>query len=902
MGEQGDTLLAEHDVERENDSVTDAAAALPFRFGPRQPSGFSVLRKDLLRHLTEASLVKQLSIVRGPAGSGKTTLLAQWRDLAGDMGRPTCWLTPDSADRDIASFVGGLAEALELAGCATIATGLRDALDGIADRPIAQTVRSLAGTCNLARETVVIALDRYEAMNDPRIGELLAGLLEQTARVRLVIASRVRPAIPLGGLRARDQLFEIGPSELNLTAEETRAVFGEAVPDLYTRRLHLETSGEAVAVGFARRVLDATSRDVVGAESWHDQLHDYYRAEVLDTLSPEWRGVLCRLLVVERFDLSLARALAGVEVHEPIERLHTIDGLLLRHRGTQEYYFPEMLRRFLEHRLSHLGEIERMALHQRAATWFSRYGRHSEALRHATAAGAGDLAIGLLERIGYASLIGQQGVQATQELLDAIGGQVRAPSVGTLLSTVWIHGYEGDAKAALVRLDEAKARLANEREPDPAVIGQLALVEAFITALRDETAVCDTTSALEDYLRETPAGEHAGRAQAHVFLSWDRFCRGDVIGAHRLTDAAAADYGETEGVYGYLFLHVHRVLARFWENDLEAALTEICLADRMACVFFPDDQRLRAMTAIFRSSLSFELGRADPLLDTTSLVGTIGAIESWSEIQIWAHTHGAATALVAGRLDEARAILSYGREVAERLDSPRLDWAMRLALVDTSIRLGDMDRAWDEARALDLPGAAFLASATTLLTWQERIGGLLTLIRLLVERGDLDEAERAIAIAESAIAATNAARCRTALELAKARFHQVRGRSDAAQAAIAAARASAPGMLPIRLFADTGAALHQYLTEIPSWNPPAAQLYPQTSLDQRQASMIDPLTPRERQILLFMGEGHPNKVAAHRLGLSEATVKFHLRNIYRKLRAQNRTQALARYRALADGR
>ena len=55
---------------------------------------------------------------------------------------------------------------------------------------------------------------------------------------------------------------------------------------------------------------------------------------------------------------------------------------------------------------------------------------------------------------------------------------------------------------------------------------------------------------------------------------------------------------------------------------------------------------------------------------------------------------------------------------------------------------------------------------------------------------------------------------------------------------------------------------------------------------------------RERQILHFMGEGHPNKVTAHRLGLSEATIKFHLRNIYRKLSAQNRTQALARYRAL----
>ena len=53
---------------------------------------------------------------------------------------------------------------------------------------------------------------------------------------------------------------------------------------------------------------------------------------------------------------------------------------------------------------------------------------------------------------------------------------------------------------------------------------------------------------------------------------------------------------------------------------------------------------------------------------------------------------------------------------------------------------------------------------------------------------------------------------------------------------------------------------------------------------------------------MLLGEGHQNKVAAHRLGLSEATVKFHLRNIYRKLKAQNRTQALARYRSLGNNR
>jgi len=64
----------------------------------------------------------------------------------------------------------------------------------------------------------------------------------------------------------------------------------------------------------------------------------------------------------------------------------------------------------------------------------------------------------------------------------------------------------------------------------------------------------------------------------------------------------------------------------------------------------------------------------------------------------------------------------------------------------------------------------------------------------------------------------------------------------------------------------------------------------------------DLLTARERQILHAIGEGYPNKVTAFRLGLSEATVKFHLRNIYRKLNAQNRTQALAHYRTMQNVR
>ena len=58
------------------------------------------------------------------------------------------------------------------------------------------------------------------------------------------------------------------------------------------------------------------------------------------------------------------------------------------------------------------------------------------------------------------------------------------------------------------------------------------------------------------------------------------------------------------------------------------------------------------------------------------------------------------------------------------------------------------------------------------------------------------------------------------------------------------------------------------------------------------------LSRRESKILLMISEGAANKYIAHTLGLSEATVKFHLGNVYRKLGCRNRQEAIGTARAL----
>jgi DNA-binding NarL/FixJ family response regulator len=56
-----------------------------------------------------------------------------------------------------------------------------------------------------------------------------------------------------------------------------------------------------------------------------------------------------------------------------------------------------------------------------------------------------------------------------------------------------------------------------------------------------------------------------------------------------------------------------------------------------------------------------------------------------------------------------------------------------------------------------------------------------------------------------------------------------------------------------------------------------------------QANPLEPLSDREREVLVLLAQGHSN--IAEKLVITEGTVKNHVSNILAKLQAENRTQA-----------
>jgi LuxR family maltose regulon positive regulatory protein len=72
-----------------------------------------------------------------------------------------------------------------------------------------------------------------------------------------------------------------------------------------------------------------------------------------------------------------------------------------------------------------------------------------------------------------------------------------------------------------------------------------------------------------------------------------------------------------------------------------------------------------------------------------------------------------------------------------------------------------------------------------------------------------------------------------------------------------------------------------------------------STLPQRQAALVEPLTERELEVLRLIVTGLSNREIADKLILAEGTVKKYTNNIFGKLGVQRRSQAIARATALA---
>ena len=184
---------------------------------PPRPGG--VVRRRL-HDLLLANASTRLTAVAAPAGWGKTTLLSQWAHDPLEH-RRVAWVSLDESDDEPVRFWTYVMTALRPHG---LGAGSLSALGAPGVDPIDVAVPLLLNELESAADAVVLVLDDYHLLSDSRVHEGVEFLLAYLPpSLRLVVAGRADPPLPLPRLRARGELTEIRAADLRFSAPRSRS-------------------------------------------------------------------------------------------------------------------------------------------------------------------------------------------------------------------------------------------------------------------------------------------------------------------------------------------------------------------------------------------------------------------------------------------------------------------------------------------------------------------------------------------------------------------------------------------------------------------------------------------------------------------------------------------------------
>jgi LuxR family maltose regulon positive regulatory protein len=361
---------------------------------PRARPG-SLPREELVSRVLRNSERAAISVIEAPPGWGKSTLLAMWCERSGCADR-FAWFSIEAAENDPGLFWAYVIAALE-----RVVPGVGEDASAILRAPgtsaLEHVVPTLLNALDDVEDPIVLVLDDYHVIVDPRIHEAMGFFIEHVPDgCRVVIAGRAVPDLPLARLRAQARLFEIGIDDLRLGPAEARELLeqetGIALDEATAGEVQERTEGWAAGLHLA--ALSLRGRPDAGTlvadfTGDHRLLADYLASEVLDGLADDVRGFLYDTCILDRLSAPLCDAVRGASGSQQyIDLIERRQLFLIPLDNRREWYryhhlFMELLRREQQR----VDPDRALVLHGRAAAWLREHGSTDEALHHLFEAG-----------------------------------------------------------------------------------------------------------------------------------------------------------------------------------------------------------------------------------------------------------------------------------------------------------------------------------------------------------------------------------------------------------------------------------------------------------------------------------------------------------------------------------
>ncbi len=866
-------------------------------------------RESLLKTLDRA-VTKRITVISAPPGSGKTSLLRAWADRSPEV-RGVAFVSVDRDQQDAHGFWSAVLDAIRGLASSTDAQP-RPARPTLDDDRVVDAV--LSEFDRQRRPVVLIIDDLHELKSPDALLELEQLLASVPSSARVVLSSRRDPPIRLHRLRLADEVAEIRAADLRFTESETRellAASGITLSDGGAAALYQRTEGWAAGLRLAVISLSHhpdRERFVADFSGTDRAIGEYLIAEMLERQPSEVQHTLLRTSIVERMNGELADLLAGrLGSEQMLLELEDANAFVVSLDPERMWFrYHHLLADFLrlELRRRFAGEVP--DLHRRAARWLAGRGEVVEAVRHTLAAGDWPDAARLVADHSFSWVLdGQAGT--IDAVLQAFPDGASADHPDLALAHAASELNHGRLRRAVAQIELAESHVqsappARRRRLGVAIASlRLALARRSgqFNEVIDQANLLDAS--ITDESNDQVAMGSELRAVALLNLGIVETWSGRLVDAERHLSEGAA---------------LARTLGRPY---LEVA----CRAHQG----FPS-KTVSVATARERGRQAVALAERYGLEDrpiVTPALGAVSGMAVWmGEFEEGERWLGRAWEVADPDVDPAAAVLLHvttgmlhaGRgqhqaaveefEAAERAQS-RLTGVHALApritgwLAATRARLGMLDEARATLSAFSAEverigsiydgqmGAIYNARAVICLTEGDPPGALDAL------RGVLDAtppAAPAFTLVESHL-------------LAGIAHLQLGHRSAAAAAAEAALAVAEPDRL-IFPFAMADAA--QLLDALPRHETAHGALLadivdqlrggPPSILDRERPLELEELSPSELRVLRYLPTNLTRPEIARELYVSINTVNTHIRNIYSKLGARDRSSAVQQAREL----
>lgn len=883
-----------------------------------------LVRRGALIERLDAARQRRLALIRAPAGYGKTTLAVQWRDRLLAEGLTTVWLSLDEDDNDLVRFLSYLIEGLGSAD-PRLAQDLISALEARSRDAAKFVLGDLVNAIAERSDDVYVLLDDWHLIRHEPIQEALLFLITHAPdNLHLLITTRMQPPWPLARLRVEGQVVEIEADDLRFDVTESREFLEEInalrLPADALELLWRTTDGWIAALQLASLSLRGSEDPAEAIRAFsgqHRVIGDYLAENVLNNLPETTLLFLMRTSILDRLSGPLCAAVTGADdsqrVLEQLERQDLFIRPLDEQRQWFRYHhlFAAHLRRRLER--DRPGEVE--GLQRAACEWFAAEGHTSEAVGHALAAGAIDRAVELVDRDAMwlvehsrmATLIGLADRLPTRRLVDR-------PTLQMALA--WAHCLTHHPEAAQNALTCLEASLDRvDAAEHRALEAEARLVQGTVDIYADRIervgALVGTCIEQPDVLRPWIVAV-AANVLTYVRIHSFQFeeARALQLWARRYHDRTL---GPFSGVYGRCFAG----MAAAEQGRLRTASD--CFRDALALARETAGGHSHAarLAGALWGQVQYEydeLAHAEQLLEESRSLGAEGGVADFS---LATYLPLARIRARTGDIAGAHALLDEGVDTARQLGIERIEAAVDAERVRLYLADGDVCLAERLLRQTPMPAAE--ASGIDWLTWEARE---LSRARVECARGRLEAAIERLETLLAQARRQGRGRAEVVLRVALACCFDAAGQRERARNCLMAGLDLGAGEGMVRTFLDEGAGLvallertrdavrqgeidvadHvvQHLGRLIA----AARVGERTAAngaacpEGEAAGLVEPLKPRELQMVRLLGKGCSNKEIARNLGVEVNTVKWYLKSVYAKLCVHRRTEAVAEAKRL----